>query len=245
MILFGVNPVRAAIAAKRPIEKILISTSAHRSRFTDLLKEARERGIPVQFVPADALAKRAGTHNHQGIIAVVAEITPISLEELIEMCQSKEKHPLITVLDGIEDPHNLGAILRSAEAAGFCGAVVPKRHTSPLSPAVAKASAGAIEYLPIAKVENLTQALRRLKEQGFWIVGTDSSAEMPYWQLSVDLPLAVVIGSEGKGIRRLVKEHCDFLVRIPMVGKTESLNASVAAGILFFDILRKRQSQGS
>jgi len=242
MILFGVNPVRAALAARRPVEKILVSSSAHRSRFTALLKEARELGIPVQFVPADALTRRVGTANHQGIIAVVAETTPISLEELIEMCQSREKHPLLAILDEIEDPHNLGAILRSAEAAGFCGAVVPKRRTSPLSPAVAKASAGAVEYLPIARVENLTQALRRLKERGFWIVGADASAEMPYWQLPVDTPLAVVIGSEGKGIRRLVKDHCDFLVRIPIAGKTESLNAAVAAGILFFDILRRRQA---
>jgi|Deesub1362B_J571_1020462.scaffolds.fasta_scaffold03673_2 23S rRNA (guanosine2251-2'-O)-methyltransferase len=237
--IIGVNPVKEALEAGKPIEKILLVQKESRSRYGAILQLARQRGVPVQYLPEEALSRKAGTSHHQGVLAIGSVVQTVSLEELLDLCRKKE-NPLLVALDRIQDPQNLGAILRSAEAAGFCGAVLPARRSAPLSPTVTKTSAGAVQFLPIARVGNLNNALRRLKEAGYWIVGSDQNAEMNYWDLPAELPLVVVIGSEGEGMHHLTRRLCDYVVKIPMHGKTRSLNASAAAAVLFFDIQRKR-----
>jgi len=239
-IIFGINAISAALKSEQTIDKIFVSSSSNKNRFYNLLKIAKQKQIPVQFIPHQALNKKSGSEKHQGILAVVSDFSFLSLEQLIENSKSGKEMPLLVMLDGIEDPHNLGAIIRSAESAGFSCMIIQQRHSAPLSAVVSKTSAGAIMHLPIAKVINLSKAIDQLKEEGFWIIGSDGQANKSYWDLEVDLPLVVIIGSEGKGMRRLIKEKCDFVVQIPMFGETESLNASVAAGLLFYEIRRKR-----
>jgi 23S rRNA (guanosine2251-2'-O)-methyltransferase len=239
-VIFGINAIFAALKSDQTIDKILVSSSSNKNRFYTVLKMARQRQISVQLVPNQALTKKAGSDKHQGIVAIIGNFTFLNLEELIKNSTSANEPPLLAMLDGIEDPHNLGAIIRSAEVAGFTGIVIQQRHSAPLSAVVSKTSAGAMMHLPIAKVVNLSKAIDQLKEKGFWTIGSDDQAAKSYWDMEVDLPLVIIIGSERKGIRRLIKEKCDFVVLIPMYGKTGSLNASVAAGLLFYEIRRKR-----
>ncbi|HDL19300.1 MAG TPA: 23S rRNA (guanosine(2251)-2'-O)-methyltransferase RlmB, partial [Bacteroidetes bacterium] len=236
------NPVAAMLKSGHTIDKIFVSSDNKNPRLQLLLKNAREKKIPVQFIPSSALKRKANSEKHQGIVALLAEHPVLDLDELLHKIRLQKDSPILTMLDGIEDPHNFGAIIRSAEAAGLSGMIIQQRHSAPLSSVVAKASAGAISHFPIARVGNLAQAVDRLKQEGFWIVGSDERSDINYWELSFTAPTAVIVGNEGRGIRRLLKEKSDYLVRIPMYGKTESLNASVAAALLFYEIRRQRET---
>lgn len=238
-LLIGRNPVLEALKAEHPISRILIAKGARSGTLTALTATARERGIPVQFVERERLAWLAGPGN-QGVVAYAAAKEYAELEDLLARAKASGETPLIVAVDSLEDPHNLGSILRTADAVGAHGVVIPKHRNVGLTSTVAKTSAGAIEYVPVARVSNLVQALTELKGAGLWVVGADQSAAEEFTAANLKGPLAVVVGGEGQGLSRLVRERCDFLVRLPMKGKVNSLNAGVAAAVLLYEIMRQR-----
>ncbi len=237
-LLLGRNPVREALKSGRSLNRILLAEESRGNILKELVGLAKVAHIPMQWVEKEKLDRLTGGANHQGIVAYAAAQNYWELKDLL--AQAGEK-PFLLVLDEINDPHNLGAILRSAEACGVKGAIIPKRRAASLNSTVLKTSAGAAEYVPVARVANLASALDWLKKQGLWVVGADMGGQM-FWQSKLDLPLAVVIGGEGRGLSRLVKEKCDLLVQIPMLGQVESLNASVAAGVLLYEVVRQNSS---
>ena len=204
------------------------------------MSQARQQGILVQYLEKSILDRKAETPHHQGVIAVVAEKDLVEWEDLLSVANDRGEPTFLTILDGIEDPHNLGAIVRSAVAAGVHGLILSRRHCAPISPVVSKTAAGALEFMAMARVGNLARTIEQLKQKGLWIIGADVSSATPYWEVALDMPLAIVIGSEGKGLRRLVREKCDILVSIPMYGKVQSLNATVAAALMFYEVRRYR-----
>ncbi len=224
----------------RPVNKILVAGGAGGSALSEIVALARQKGVPVQKTDRRQLDKLARGANHQGVVARAAAKEYAELEDIVRI--SKTKLPLVILLDGVQDPHNLGAVLRVADAAGASGVVIPVRRSAQLTAAVARASAGAHEYVPVARVTNLAQALGRLKESGFWAVGADAAAGQTLWEADLEGPLAIVIGGEGRGISRLVKERCDILVRVPMLGRVSSLNASVACALLAYEVLRRKET---
>ena len=239
-LICGINPVLEALAAgTRHFDRLLIVKGLRSRRLADAIRRATLLGIPLRFEMRETLDRMAGGVPHQGIIAVVSEKPVLSLESLLEGA-----HPpaLVVVLDGVEDPRNLGAILRTAEAAGADGVVLPERHSAGLSETVARASAGALEHVPVARVGNLVQALETLKARGVWVVGFDAAGTERWDAVDLARPVAVVFGGEGRGIRRLVREHCDHLVSIPHFGHVASLNVSVAAGIALYEAVRQRRA---
>jgi 23S rRNA (guanosine2251-2'-O)-methyltransferase len=235
MLIYGINPVLEALRAGRA-RRITIGPRRDR-RIEDVLALARQRGIDVQRADAAALDRLSRGGSHQGVVAHVDAAADVGVADLVHRASAAA---LIVVLDGIEDPHNVGAILRSADAAGAAGIVRQARHAAALDGIVAKASAGALSHLPVATVVNIARALEELKELGVWTVGLAGDAPERYDQADLTLPTAVVIGAEGGGLRRLVRERCDRLVSIPMAGAVESLNASVAAGVVLFEAARQR-----
>lgn len=235
----GRNPVIEALRAGSPINKIYLAKGTTGS-IKEIQALAREKNILIQEVAPDKINAMAENKNHQGVLALVASREYIEIEELVKLTKDQEKAPLLVILDELEDPHNLGAIIRTADAVGAHGIIIPQRRSVGLTETVAKTSAGAIEYIPVAKVNNLVQTIDFLKEQGFWIAGADAQAKQTYWEADLKGPLAVVIGSEGKGIGRLVSEHCDFLIKLPMQGHINSLNASVSAALILYEVLRQR-----
>ena len=238
--LAGKNPVMEALKSGRPLEKLFIADGVKASNTVHLMQLAKERGIVVQRVKRQKLDQLTGGSAHQGIVATVAAYHYRELSDVIAASQSSNEAPFLIVLDGVEDPHNLGAIIRTADAAGANGVIIPKRRAVGLTATVAKASAGAIEYVPVVRVTNLTRTLQQLKQQGFWVTGAEAEADQAYTEVDFTEPTAIVIGSEGKGISRLVRETCDYLVHLPMRGKVNSLNASVAAALLMYEVRRKR-----
>lgn len=238
--IYGKNPVKEALDAGLPIQKIFMAAGGKQKRDQKIEQLARQRGIPIRFVDRKKLIELAGHEGTQGIVAVTIEYEYRDAEEVFQNAERKNDPPLIAILDEIQDPHNLGAIIRSAEAFGFHGIFIPKDRSAGLSDVVAKTSAGAIAHMPIVRVTNLARELDELKEKGIWIAGADQDAQESFYQSNLKGPLGVVIGSEGKGLRRLIREKCDFLVRIPMVGKMNSLNASVAAALIFAEVRRQR-----
>jgi len=232
----GVHAVYEALASNRvPIERIHIAREAHSPKLKEILDLARQRGLPVRKEERTVMDRLAEGSIHQGIIAISAAATYSDFEVLFRAAK-----PLIVVLDGVEDPHNLGAVIRTAEACGASGIVVPERHTAPLSPAVAKASAGALAYVPVVRVRNLVNAIDDLKERGVWVIGVDPAGPQDWTRFDYRDGVALVLGGEHRGVRRLVREHCDVLVRIPMAGKIASLNMSVAAAVVMYEIVRQR-----
>lgn len=231
--LAGVHPVREALRAQRPLDKVLIAKGASGLRIQEIIELCRTASVPVRFETREALDRTSKGVPHQGVIAFGSAHTYVELASVLNDAK------LLVVLDGIEDPHNLGAILRTAHAAGASAVIVPERRAAPLTETVDRAAAGALEYLPVARVTNVAQTLERLKERGFWIYGLDEHGTELYDQTSFNTPTAIVLGGEGKGLHQLVQKHCDVLVRIPMAGAVSSLNASVAAGIVLFE-WRKR-----
>ncbi len=239
-VLYGIHPIQTAIHAEEPVEKILVSKSVHGTRMRQVISHARKKGIPVQYVAPEVLRKKAESKANQGILAWVAEVRWHSLEDLLDKLQSVPEPLFLMILDQIEDPHNLGAIARSAEAFGAHGLILPQRRSAPLSATASKAAAGALEILPIARVSNMNRAIEVLHANNIWIIGTDEKAEKPVWETNLLGSIAVVVGNEGTGMRRLIRENCDELVQIPLQGETPSLNASVAAGILCYEVFKQR-----
>lgn len=237
-ILTGRNPVTEALRSGRPIDKLMVQTGAEGS-VKVVLGLAGERGIPVHFVKRAALDRVAGQENHQGVVAFVASARESSLDDMLALAERRGEPPFLVLLDGIEDPHNLGAIIRTAECAGAHGVLLPKRHSAGMTDTVARTSAGAVEYLPWARVTNLTQTIDHLKSLGIWVVACDMDGG-PLYASDLRGPLALVIGGEGSGIGRLVRSRCDFAVRIPMKGRISSLNASNAAAVLMYEAVRQR-----
>jgi 23S rRNA (guanosine2251-2'-O)-methyltransferase len=247
--LTGFHSVQEALKNARPLERVVVARGRHGDRIEEIVSLARERGVPVRFEDRAQLDRLAGTPQHQGVVALAAARQAISLEELLRHRESaadvpeKSRSGLIVLLDGIEDPHNLGAVVRSALAAGADGVVLPERRASGLNATVARAAAGALEHLPVARVVNIARAMEELKEAGFWLVGLDERAEKNYTQVDLTGSIGLVLGGEGAGLHELVRKRCDFLVSIPTTGPVRSLNVSVAAGIVLFEAVRQRRAK--
>ena len=239
--IFGINPVLEALRAGRPIQRLLVAEQRKRDHdLARILVLARDAGVEIRQVSREALNREAHNTSHQGIVAVVAARKYVSLDEVLALPASKGQVPLFVVLDGVEDPRNLGAILRTAETAGVHGVIIPERRATGLTETVAKASAGALEYVPVVKVVNIVKALEDLKKAGIWVFGAEAGKGTVYWKADFSGPVALVLGGEGRGVRRLVAERCDSLVAIPLCGQISSLNVSVAAGVLLYEVLRQR-----
>jgi 23S rRNA (guanosine2251-2'-O)-methyltransferase len=235
----GVHAVYEALASDRlPIERIHIAREVRSPKLKEILDLARDRGVPIRKEERAVLDRLAEGGLHQGIIAISGAVSYSDFDTLF-----KADKPLVVVLDGVEDPHNLGAVVRTAEACGASGIVVPERHSAPLTATVIRASAGASAYLPIVRVKNLVGAIEEMKRRGLWVVGVDPAGTQEWTGFDYKGPIAVVLGGEHRGLRRLVREHCDALVRIPMLGKVASLNISVAAGVALYEVVRQRRFQ--
>jgi 23S rRNA (guanosine2251-2'-O)-methyltransferase len=237
--IVGKNPVIEALKSNRDINKILIAEGSQRGQMQQVTQLAKERNVIVQLVPKKKI-DQITDQNHQGVLAYIAAYQYAELDDLFTAAAEKNETPFFLLLDEIEDPHNLGSIMRTADAVGAHGIIIPKRRAVGLTTTVAKSSTGAIEYIPVVRVTNMAQTIDELKERGVWIAGTDAKGKEDYRQFDGTLPLGLVIGSEGKGIGRLIRDKCDFLIHLPMVGKVTSLNASVAAALLMYEVYRKR-----
>ncbi len=237
----GRNSVFEALSAGRPIDKIYISETVRPGGVQKLLDLAKQRQVPVQFAKPQKVNELSQTEASQGVVAVCSAARYAELDDLFQKAAEKGSAPFFIIADEITDPHNLGAIIRSANAAGADGVIIPKNRSAGLDAVVAKTSAGALHYTPVVRVTNLAQTIDSLKEKGLWLVGADMSGEKTLFESDMTGSIALVVGSEGKGISRLLKEKCDFMVRIPMLGQIESLNASVAAAIMMYEIVRQRQ----
>lgn len=240
-IIEGRNPVIEALKSGRPINKILLAGNIGRhAAVAEILHLSQAKGIPVEYVARRVIDESSTTSAHQGVIAYTAAKEYVALEDLLIISRERNEPPLYCILDGIEDPQNLGAILRTAEASGIHGVIIRSRRAVGITAAVAKASAGAVEYMPVARVSNISQAMVNLKRNNVWVVGIDPTGEIDYSQVDFRLPTAIVIGSEGKGLSDLVKKRCDSLASIPMQGKITSLNASIAAALVMYEALKQR-----
>ena len=238
-IIVGVNAVSEALRAGRAISRLLVERTAG-GRLLAVVETAKARQVPVERVDRSKLDAAARGQTHQGIVAYAATRTYVSLDGLLRVPQERNEAPLFVVLDGIEDPHNLGAVLRTVEAVGGHGIIIRERREVGLTPAALKAAAGAAEYVPVAQVVNIARAMDDLKKAGVWLVGIDMAGPDAYTAVDYTVPTAIVIGGEGKGLGQLVRQRCDTLAHIPMRGKITSLNASVAAGVVFYEALRQR-----
>ena len=235
----GRNPVLEAFRSEKTIDKLFVLEGCKDGPVQTILREARKRDTILSFVPKERLDQLSETKKHQGVIAIAAAYTYASVEEILQKAEDKGEPPFVFLLDNIEDPHNLGAIIRTANLAGAHGVIIPKRRAVGLTGTVAKASAGAINYTPVAKVTNLTNTIKQLKKEGLWFVCADMNGTAMY-DLDLKGAIGLVIGSEGEGVSKLVKENCDWAASIPMKGDIDSLNASVAAGVLAYEIVRQR-----
>ena len=238
-IIEGRNPVIEAIKNNREIDKIMVANSAKEGSIKKIIGMAKEKNIIIQYVDRNKLDEISTSHSHQGVIANVSEYKYFELDDLIQNAKDKGEDPFFIILDEITDPHNLGSIIRTADAVGAHGVIIPKRRSVHITPTVAKASAGAVEYVPVCKVTNIVNTIKTLKEHGLWIAAADMDGQTFYEQ-NLTGPIGLVIGSEGFGISRLVKKNCDYIVKMPMVGNVTSLNASVAGSILLYEIFKQR-----
>ena len=240
-LIYGRNPLIEALeAGNTTIDKILIQDGLRHSQIGYIRNLAKEKGVQYRFVDKRKLDTMAEGQNHQGVIAFIAAHKYAELSDIFAIAEKRNESPFVVIADGITDPHNLGSIIRTANAAGAHGVIIPKNRSAALNATVSKVSAGAVEYTPVVRVTNLPQTMKQLQDKGLWIVGTDLSATQIHSQCDLTGALAIVIGSEGEGMSRLVRENCDFLVKIPMIGRIESLNASVAAGVLLYEAVRQR-----
>lgn len=241
-IVYGRNPVWELLQSGKPINKVLFQSEGTGGRFQDMVSRARAQQIPFQFVDKAALDRLAEKGNHQGVLAYVSPREYAEVEDILALAKEKKEEPFILVLDEVEDPHNLGALIRTADAAGVHGVIIPKRRSVSLTSTVAKTSAGAVEHVLVARVGNLVQTLQTLKKSGCWVSGAEAGGTEVY---NSDLTGArvIVVGSEGKGLSRLIKETCDEIVSLPMMGQVNSLNASVAGSILLYEVVRQRRTK--
>ena len=235
----GRNAVLEAFRSGKCVDKLFVLDGCHDGPVNSIMREARKKDTLVQYVSKERLNQLSQTGTHQGVIAVVAAYEYSTVEDILQKEKDKGEDPFILLLDGIEDPHNLGAIIRTANLAGAHGVIIPRRRAVGLTATVARTSAGALNYTPVAKVANLTKTMEVLKKEGMWFVCADMDGQKMY-QLNLRGPIGVVIGNEGEGVSRLVKEKCDFVASIPMKGDIDSLNASVAAGVLSYEVVRQR-----
>lgn len=237
-VIIGRNPVTEALRSGRDIDKLMVGRGLEGS-IKKIIGMAKEKRIPITFADKQALDRAAGAGTHQGVIAYVSAYEYAEVSDILAAARAKGEDPFIIILDGLEDPHNLGAIMRTAEGAGAHGVIVPKRRSVGLTDTVAKSSAGAIEYVPVARVVNIARTIDDLKKEGVWVAACDMG-DTNYYEADLSESIAVVIGSEGFGISRLVREKCDFTVSMPMMGKITSLNASNAAAVLMYEVRRQR-----
>ena len=239
LVIYGRNAVLEAFRSDRTIDRLYVQEGVADGTLQSILRAAKKTDAIINFVSKDRLNKYAEGDKHQGVVALAAAYSYAEVEDILNVANEKGEPPFIIVLDDIEDPHNLGAIIRTANQAGAHGVIIPKRHAVGLTATVARTSAGAINYTPVAKVTNISRTIDELKEKGIWFACADMSGELMY-NCNLTGAIGLVIGSEGSGVSRLVKEKCDFVVRIPMFGQIDSLNASVAAGVLSYEIVRQR-----
>ena len=238
----GIHAVREALEAGSAFDRIVIAKGRQDSRIEEIVQLARERDIPVRFEDRAQLDRLANSRDHQGVVAMAASREASTLEDILAHANNSKNQPgLIVLLDGVEDPHNLGAVIRTALAAGAHGVIIPERRAAGLTDTVARASAGAIAHLPIAKVTNLARAMEELKEAGYWLVGLDEEAKQSYTEVDYTSATGIVMGSEGKGLHELTRKRCDFVVSLPTSGPVKSLNVSVATGVVLFEALRQRR----
>jgi 23S rRNA (guanosine2251-2'-O)-methyltransferase len=238
--LTGIHAVREALEANRALDSIVVAKGTHGTRIEELVRLARKLGIPVRFEERAQVDRVAGTREHQGVVAFVASAPATNFYDLLKPRTAGSPPGLLVLLDGVEDPQNLGAIVRTSLAAGAQGVVIPERRAAGLTDTVARASAGALAHLPVARVTNLSQAMEDMKEAGYWLVGLDERADQLHTSVDFKVPVGIVLGGEGKGLHALVRERCDFLVSIPTTGPVRALNVSVAAGIVLFEAVRQR-----
>lgn len=244
-MIYGRNPVIEALkTGTTTIDKLMIQEGLHHPQIKEILRLSKENGVMYRFVDKRKLDTLCDGGNHQGVVASISAHSYAEVSDILALAKEKGEPPFVVILDGICDPHNLGSIIRTANAAGAHGVIIPKNRSVSLNATVSKVAAGAVEYTPVARVTNLSQTLEKLKKEGLWIVGTDLSGTQTHFECSLTGPLGIVIGSEGEGMSRLVRESCDFLVKIPMIGRIESLNASVAAGVLLYEAVRQKQKKG-
>ncbi|MBI1748287.1 MAG: 23S rRNA (guanosine(2251)-2'-O)-methyltransferase RlmB [Acidobacteria bacterium] len=238
-VIYGIHSVLEALKSQAwPIEKILMEKEARNPRLREIAGLARSLGVPVQFEPREALSRRAGVGSHQGVMALAPPVGYVAPDEIFRQAGPQ---PLFLILDGIEDPHNLGAILRTAEGAGVDGVFLPQRRAVGVTDVVMKTSSGAAAYLRIARVTNIASLIQEMKKNSLWVVGVHTESDTIWTAVDYNQPIALVMGGEGKGLHRLVRERCDFLVTIPMHGKVDSLNVSVSAGVVLYEVIRQRR----
>lgn len=240
-IIEGRNSVLELLASDRDINKILIQNGEKHGSINKIIGVAKEKRIVIVETEKSKLDMMSETKNHQGVIAIVPPFDYCEVDDILDLAKERKEDPFIVMLDGIEDPHNLGSIIRTAETAGVHGIIIPKRRAASVNATVSKTSAGAVEHMKIARVNNLNETIKYLKEQGIWVIGTDMQTNTEYYNQDLKGPICIVIGSEGFGISKLVKENCDLLIKIPMKGKITSLNASVSAGIVIYEAVKQRK----
>lgn len=240
--LTGFHAVEEALTAGRPLDRILIASGRHGERIEEVVRRAKSRGVPVRFENRQQIDRLSGTRENQGIAALAAAKPAIGLEDLL---RAKKEQGLLVLLDGVEDPHNVGAIVRTSLAAGADGVIIPERRAAGLTDTVERASAGALAHLPVARVKNLVRAMEEIKEAGYWLVGLDERAENNYTEIDLRCSIGIVLGGEGEGLHELTRKRCDFLVSLPTSGPVRSLNVSVAAGVMLFEAVRQRMQPRS
>lgn len=240
-IIVGNNSVTEALKAERNIFQIYLAEGVKPARVNDLILLAKQRKVNVKNIPAKDLEQIVGNANHQGVAALVEDYSYIQFEDLLSRIKQAKRLPLLIMLDKLEDPHNLGAILRTADAVAADGIIIPNKRSVGLTTTVAKVSVGAIEHVPVSQVTNLVQTVGRLKKEGFWIVGADVSGKQIYSEIDYNMPVCLVVGGEGQGISKLLLKNCDFVAKLPMAGHINSLNASVATSIFLYEIFRQRE----
>src|SRR6266849_579402 len=243
--LTGIHAVKEALEARRPIDRIAIAKGRQDTRVEEIVQLARKQGVPVRFEDRGQIDQLANSKDHQGVVALAAARAAASLEDILAHANASGgngQKGLIVLLDGVEDPHNLGAIIRTALASGAHGVVIPERRSAGLTDAVARASAGALAHLPVAKVTNLAQTMQELKEAGYWLIGLDECASKSYTEADYTSPVGIVLGGEGKGLHDLTRKRCDFVVSLPTTGPVKSLNFPVAAGVVLLEALRPRKT---
>ena len=243
-VVVGRNAVTEALKSGRAVNRLLVAEGDGYGSIREIVRLARESGAIVETVARNKIEAVAKGVRHQGVLAYTSPVDYTPLDELLEAARKKSDAPFLLLLDELEDPHNLGAILRTADAVGVDGVLIPKRRSCPLSATVAKTSAGAVEYVPVARIGNIAQTIKALKDEGFWIIGADMDGTTDYFDADLTGATVLVVGSEGRGISRLVRESCDILVKIPMLGKINSLNVSVAGAVLMYESLRQRRQKG-
>jgi 23S rRNA (guanosine2251-2'-O)-methyltransferase len=238
----GFHAVEEALASGRALDRVVVARGRHGERVEEVVRLAKSRGVPVRFEDRQQIDRATGTREHQGVAALAAAKAVMELADLLE---DKQGAGLLVLLDGVEDPHNLGAIVRTSLAAGAKGVVIPERRAAGLSDTVERASAGALAHLPVARVKNLVRAMEEMKEAGYWLVGLDEHAKKNYTEADLTGNVGIVVGREGEGLHELTRKRCDFLVSLPTNGPVKSLNVSVAAGVMLFEVVRQRHARQS